>query len=428
MIHSLKQKFILLTMTSLLVLLTVIVVGMNLINYQAVIAEADYVLTLLTQNKGNFPEFIPDNKGKLPFDMSPETPYETRFFSVLLHSDGGVIHADTGRIASVDTKTAISYASSVMDLGNESGFIGNYRYIRDNDDKQIRIIFLDCGRRLEAYQMFLSTSVLMALGGFIIVFVVVVFLSGRIIRPIAESYEKQKQFITDAGHELKTPLTVINANVDLLEMEIAENESLADIRQQTEKLRSLTNDLVVLAKMEETETPLTMIDFPISEIAAEVAHSFEKLAESQSKQFSFRIQPMLTLNGNDKSVERLVNILLDNAFKYSPVGGIVHMELLKQNKTIVLSVYNTVSTVIEREQLEYVFDRFYRTESSRNSETGGHGIGLSIAKAIVTAHDGKIQAWTQDGRSFGITAAFPMGHRCGKDCNKMRFSAGKNDI
>lgn len=408
MIRNLKRKFILLTMTSLFILLTVILVGMNLINYRAVVAEADDILTLLTQNKGTFPEFVPDHKGKLPFGMSPETPYESRFFSVLMHPNGEVIHIDTGRIASVDTETAVSYARDVLESGNKNGFIGNYRFIREQSDKLTSVIFLDCGSRMDAYRTFLFAGIVMSLVGYFIVFLVVVFLSGKIIRPIAESYEKQKRFITDAGHELKTPLTVINTNIDLLEMELDENECLSDIRQQTKKLRSLTNDLVMLAKMEESETPMPMIDFPLSEIVADTARSYEKLAESQNKIFSLRVQPTLTLHGNDKSIERLVNILLDNAFKYSPCGGTVGIELLKQNKTVVLSVCNTVSDIIAREHLERVFDRFYRTDGSRNSETGGHGIGLSIAKAIVTAHGGKIQAWTHDGSSFGITAVFPI--------------------
>ena len=288
MIRSLKRRFILLTMASLLVLLTVIVVGMNMLNYQSVIAETDGVLTLLVQNKGSFPEFIPDSKGRFPFGMSPETPYESRFFSVLIHPDGEIAHTDTGKIASVDAETAISYASQVMKSGDKNGFVGIYRFIRDDNEKMTRIIFLDCGRRLETYQTFLSTSIIMALAGYLIVFIVVVILSGKIIRPIAESYEKQKRFITDAGHELKTPLTIINANVDLLEMEIRDNECLSDILLQAEKLRYLTSDLVMLAKMEECDKSLPMIDLPISEIAADLVRSYEKFAGSQAKNLTHR--------------------------------------------------------------------------------------------------------------------------------------------
>ncbi|MBR5869569.1 MAG: HAMP domain-containing histidine kinase [Clostridia bacterium] len=408
MIRSLKRKFILLTMTSLFVLLTVIVVGMNFINYRSVISETDSILTLLIQNKGDFPEFPPDKMDKLPFGITPETPYESRFFSVVTDENGNVIFTDTGRIASVDTETAISYASHAKASGKTVGFIGKYRYICNDNGKIARVIFLDCEKRLHAFQTFLMISCVMALGGFLIVFAVVTILSGRIIRPIAESYEKQKRFITDAGHELKTPLTVINANVDLLEMEIEENESLSDIRQQTEKLRSLTNDLVMLAKMEESDNALPMIDFPISEIVTDTAHSYESLAEAQAKQFSFRIQPMLTLNGNHKSIERLVNILLDNAFKYTPTGGTIHMELTSQGRFIALNVSNATADVINHEQLSHVFDRFYRMDSSRNSETGGHGIGLSIARAIVTAHNGKIQACTPDAKTFSVSVIFPI--------------------
>jgi len=408
MIRNLKRKFILLTMTSLLVLLSVIVVGMNLINYRAVVAEADEILSLLAKNKGAFPDRIPDRNGKFFFGMSPETPYENRFFSVVMHPDGGIVHVDTGRIASVDTETAISYASSIQTSGERNGFIENYRFVRNDDRDLTQIIFLDCGRRLDAYWSFLYASILMASAGFIVVFSVVAILSGKIIRPIAESYEKQKRFITDAGHELKTPLTVINANVDLLEMEIEENESLSDIRQQTQKLRSLTDDLITLAKMEESENTIPMIDFPLSDIVTETVHSYEKMAENQNKKFSYDVEPMLTLKGNDKSMARLLNILLDNAFKYSPCNGVIRLELSKQSKTMILTVYNTTEAAIEQEQLEHVFDRFYRMDSSRNSETGGYGIGLSIAKAIVDTHGGKIQARTEEVSSFRITATFPI--------------------
>ena len=249
-------------------------------------------------------------------------------------------------------------------------------------------------------------SLIMALAGYVIVFVIVFILSGKIIQPIAESYEKQKRFITDAGHEIKTPLTIIHANVDILEMELGKNESLSDISQQTKRLRSLTDDLVMLARMEESEETMQKIDFPVSEVVTEAARPFRTLAIQQGKEFTCTIQPLLTLKGNDKAIEQLVGILLENALKYSPTGGTVAFDLTKQNRSVCLSVFNTANTEIKGEQLNHVFDRFYRTDFSRNSETGGHGIGLSIAQAIVTAHGGKIQAMTQDGHSFRITALF----------------------
>ena len=407
MIRKLKIKFVALAMASLFVLLTVIVGGMNLINYFSVTREADAILSILSQNKGSFPDFPGNPNGFLPPNMSPEIPFESRYFSVFLDESYAFISANTNMIASVDETQAKEYAQEVMDKSKSQGFVDEYRFVLKQEINEYRITFLDCGRKLDSFQNFLLASSGMALTGYVIVFVIVFILSGKIIQPIAESYEKQKRFITDAGHEIKTPLTIINANVDLLEMELGKNESLSDISQQTKRLRSLTNDLVMLARMEESGETMQKIDFPVSEVVTEAARPFRTLAVQQGKEFKWNIQPLLTLKGNDKAIEQLVGILLENALKYSPAGGTVALALVKQNRSVCLSVFNTANTEIKGEQLNHVFDRFYRTDFSRNSETGGHGIGLSIAQAIVTAHGGKIQAMTQDGYSFGITALFP---------------------
>lgn len=199
-------------------------------------------------------------------------------------------------------------------------------------------------------------------------------------------------------------MTIINANVDVLEMDMGKNECLEDILQQTKRLTSLTNDLVYLARMEESENSLQMIEFPVSEVVYETAMSFKTLAQSQEKDFICNVQPILSMRGNDKAIQQLVSILMDNALKYSPAGGSISLNFISQSRTLLLTVFNTTQTVINPDDLHCVFDRFYRTDPSRNSETGGHGIGLSVAKSIVTAHGGKIHAHTQDGRSFQITA------------------------
>lgn len=414
MIRKLKIRFITLSMTALVILLTVIVAGMNLINYNAIVSEADSTLSILSQNKGRFPDMninddFDNHKEKpLQHGMSPELPYESRYFSVLLSESEKVILTETSKIASVDSAEAVEYAQSVINRNDIQGFIEQYRFTCYNDSGGKRIIFLDCSRKLDSFRTFLYASLAMTLAGIVFVFFVICFFAGRIIQPIAESYEKQKRFITDASHEIKTPLTIINANADILEMEIGENESLEDIQQQIKRLKSLTNDLVMLTRMEESEDTMQKIEFPLSEVVAEIAQPFHKLAMQQGKKFICKIQPMLSINGNDKAIQKLVSILMDNAFKYSPQGGTVTLNLVRQNKTVYLSIFNTTDTQIKRKNLEHVFDRFYRTDASRNSETGGHGIGLSVAKAIVTAHGGKIQAFSQDGHSFQITAALPV--------------------
>lgn len=409
MIKKLKIKFIALSMTALFLLLSIIVAGMNLLNFNSVMTEADQLLQVLSQNKGDFPglkEGFYEKPDQLPPHMSPETPYESRYFSVAIDYSGNVYEIETGRIITVDEEKAVEYAQKAINDKNGKGFAGGFRYKCSKEPNGTRIIFLDCGRRLNAFYAFLRASIIMSLIGFVVVFVIIFILSERIIRPISESYKKQKRFITDAGHEMKTPLTIINANLDLLEMEFGENESLSDIKTQTKRLTTLTNDLVYLSKIEEADNDLIKVEFPLSDLVYETASTFRALAQTQNKELIINIQPMLSFCGNDKAIEQLTSILMNNALRYSQSGGQIAVSLIKNNKQIHLKVSNTTKDFVNEESLKYVFDRFYRADNSRNSETGGHGIGLSVAKAIVEAHNGKIKAYTEDGKSFNIEVVF----------------------
>lgn len=405
MIKEIKIKFIILSMAALLVLLTIIVTGMNLINYNTVVTDADNTLSVLSKNQGKFPDF---GDSGVPKHMTAETPYESRYFSVLLNKNNDVIQTDTSRIKAIDTNKAIQYATSVLTKSEQQGFIGKYRFLCCSEESSMRIIFLDCSRKIESFQSFLFASIFMALLGYIIFFFVILFFSGKIIHPVSESYEKQKQFITDAGHEIKTPLAIIQADADVLAMDIGESEWLEDIKKQTERLAALTNDLVYLSRMEESGDNMQMIEFPFSDVVEETALSFQSFAQTQDKIFKCNIQPMISLVGDEKSIRQLVDILMDNAMKYSPANGTVSITVQKQGRQIRLTVFNTVETPVPKEQLNLIFERFYRMDSSRSSQTGGYGIGLSMAKAIVSVHNGKIYATTRNSQSLEITAQFPI--------------------
>ena len=407
MIRKLRFKFILLTMSVLLAVLVVIIGGINMANYANVVNNADTVLSLLSENHGHFPN-LSFFSHRLRKDLSPELPFESRFFSVLLDENWMSLQTETGNIAAVDVESAIAMAQTAAAKKSGTGFLGDYRYQKVQEGTRVRIIFLDCGRSLESFRTFLFASILISLCGFLVVLAVVTLLSGRIMRPFAESYEKQKRFITDAGHDLKTPLTIIGADVDILAMDQGENEWLSDIQKQVKQLTGLTNDLVFLSRMEEADTPMQKLPFPLSDVVSETAASFQALAQAQGKTFTTRISPMLTLEGDEKAIAQLVRLLLDNALKYSPEGGSVSLTLEKTGRQCRLSVSNTTDNPLPLDNLKALFERFYRADPSRNSQTGGHGIGLSVAKAIVTAHGGKIQATSEDGHSLCITAFLPM--------------------
>ncbi len=415
MIKKLKRKFILLATISTFLLMTTLIGIMNVVNFSSIITETDTILDVLIKADGRF-ENSKNNDNKppkepknfVPHGMSPEVPYESRFFTAKISNGGEIIDQNTSKIISVTESDVEEYVAKAIISNKSRGFIEQFRFKITSEGDNTKLTFLDCGRKLDSYFFSMWVSIGVGLLGCVIVFAFFLFASGRIIRPIAESYEKQKQFITDAGHEIKTPLTIINANLDLLSDEIGENECVSDIQNQTTRLSELTSDLVYLSKMEESGEKLPKVDFPLSDLVFDTANSFKTLVMSQNKEFNLNIQPSLSMNGSPDSIKHLVSILVENAIKYSPENGTISVELSKLKKSLILSVYNTTIEQIDKDKLPLVFERFYRTDASRNSETGGHGIGLSIAKAITESHNGVITASTESGLDFKITAIFPQ--------------------
>ena len=438
MIKKLRQRFILVAMLAVILVLVIIMGSINIINYRSVTADADAILDILAENGGVFPGAdtepgalpggqppqeagdpagdrpAPPEGGRIdggfPFGredrrgiFSEETPFESRFFTVSLDADGKVSSADVASIAAVSEEEAAALAGEALETGRERGFLGTYRFLRAEGSTGSRVIFLDCRRSLSNARSFLLISVLVSAVGAAAVFLLVILFSKRALRPVAESYEKQKQFITDAGHELKTPLTIIDADISVLEMDLGQNEWLDDVKAQTKRLAGLTNDLVMLSRMEEGGQHLSIIDFPISDVVADEAQGFLSRARLDGKVFESAITPSLSYKGDEKSIRQLVSILLDNALKYSPEGGRIEVTLSERGKSIELSVFNTARDM-DTKHLDKIFERFYRGDASRNSATGGHGIGLSVAKAITEAHGGTIAATSPDGNSLRITA------------------------
>ncbi len=407
MIRKLQKRLIAVSMLSLLAVLTAIMGAANILNYQKILSDADRTLAILLENDGAFPQKPDPHPPREPWGraMPPELPYESRYFSVRFSSSGEILAMDTGKIAAVDDQTAQEMARQIWDSGRRRGFSGEYRYVLDLQREEPLLIFLDCWKNRSTFRNFLLTSCGISLAGLAAVFLLILVFSRRLIRPVLESYEKQKQFITDAGHELKTPVTIIDADTEVLEMELGENEWLRDIQLQTRRLTSLTNDLIFLSRMEEDRPQLAKLPFSLSDLVSETAQSFQSLAKMQHKTFQIRVQPMLSLYGDEKTIGQLVTILLDNALKYSREEGDIFLQLEQQKKHLYLTVENSVDGPLP-EKLDQLFQRFYRTDGSRSPQTGGYGLGLSIAKAIVEAHGGKISASSPQTGRLQIQAVF----------------------
>lgn len=259
------------------------------------------------------------------------------------------------------------------------------------------------------YTTFILSTVftsLIAFVGFVIIFIIIVIYSKRLIRPVAEAYDKQKQFISMAGHELRTPITIIDADAQVLEADLPEgNEWLSDITTQTGRMAELTNELLNLTRMDEGRG-LSMIDFSISDVCEEAVKSFEAVAGMKHRHIEARIEGGLSLHGDEPSIRRLVEILIDNAVKYSTAEAI-SFALYKDKKSTVITVSNEAAN-LDPAALPHLFERFCRGEMSGNTKTGGYGLGLAIARATADAHKAKITAALHGSAVMEVTCAFPQ--------------------
>ena len=382
--------------------------------------------------------------------ISPESQFDTRYFTVTINSKGEVENIDTSKIASVSSENAAEYAKKLWKSGKKgdgkSGFADNCKYLIVDEAGSTMYIFLSCQRELSTIRAYILASVGISVFGLVVVFIMIYFFSGKILKPVSESYEKQKRFITDASHEIKTPLTIIDANTEVIEMMEGENEWTSSTRKQVARLTSLTEKLVFLSRMDEEATKLEMLEFSLSDAILDTAEPFKAVAGTKGKKLTIDVTDKILYTGDEKTIRQLISILLDNAIKYSGCssasrekGNINKKNLNKTNfnktylnkttqtqndcvttidpapeieislkpsgKNRIITVWNTVDETanIKKGRQDMLFERFYRADTSHNSKTGGFGIGLSAAYAIVKAHKGKITAESKDGRSIKFT-------------------------
>ena len=388
-------------------------IGVNLVNMYQRDADIRSVLEIIAANQGVLPNnFNNDyNFGNFfnPFGeyhISIETPYSTRYFVVEMR-DNVVTKISTENAAAVDEKTAFEYASKIFNDGPGFGRIDFYKYYYTvNPNGKAMMIFIDVTKDLAQVAALATISVFVNIITITALVILVYWLSKKAMKPVADSIEKQKQFITDASHELKTPLAIISANAEVLEMCDGENEWLTSIKNQTVRMNHLVKKLVELTKLNEMRDNDNHISFNLTSAFLDTAANFETSAEVAKKNFSYSAADNLQYYGNETEIRQLITILCDNAIKYTDECGHIKLSLYRSGKNIVLESYNTCE-YIDPKTVSHLFDRFYRGDSSRarSEKVGGYGIGLSIAQAIVHNHKGKIKVSTTGttGITFKIT-------------------------
>jgi hypothetical protein len=401
---KLRRKFIFVSMSSLMTVLILLVAGINLSHYSVQVRSQETMLDLIIENAG-IPPVPPPQEPDRPFQgfkpLSPETGFTTRYFIVRSDQAGTIHAADMDFIASVSEDQAEEYVQKILKKGKSSGFYGDYCFRTYPDGDETVFVFLNSSNELQSIKLLAATSIVIVLIVSAAVFVLLCLTSKVAIRPFIKNVERQKQFITNAGHELKTPLTSIATSADVLALTQGENEWLLNIRKQTLRLTKLVGELVALSRLDEEDLIQEQADFSLSDAIWETVEPFLGLAQAAGKNFEQDIEDGLSYCGNQSDIQKMLSILLDNAIRYSDAGGSIRLNVRKLKRNIVIELYNSCEH-IDTCNLDRLFERFYREEQSRSPNTGGTGIGLSIARAIAEAHNGSITASSKDGKSLSV--------------------------
>ncbi|MGI5895750.1 MAG: sensor histidine kinase [Oscillospiraceae bacterium] len=413
MIKTLQKKFVITAMTAITVLMLLMLGTINIVNIIIVDHDMDQTLSMISENEGGYgngPIRQEETPPPTTFDK-PKNEHDTllssTFFLVRLDENGNVISTDVSRTTAVTEAEAEEMALEVYQKTDTVGKSGKYRYQIQNSrmegDKVI--VFLDTSEEIFSYIRVLLLSALIGVFCWLFMLFFVMLLSKKAIRPIAENIEKQKQFVTNAGHEIKTPLAIILANTDAMELYNGENKWSKNIREQITRLNGLMKNLLMLARMDEEMTEQSASDFSLSELLLESVQFFIPSMELKQISLVAEIQPDIMLYAGKEHIAQLISILLDNAVKYTSDAGQIIVRLQKNEKRIKLQIENTCS-VLPVVPPGKLFDRFYRADEARTQKSGGYGIGLSVAESIVKANKGNISAEYRETNRIIFTIRF----------------------
>ena len=394
MLKKMRWRFIGAAMAAFTAVVLTLLCFVNIWNYVSVTRQLDETLEHLMEAESRNAPFSP-GRGKPPFDdrahFSPEVQYSLRFFSVHYAPDGTLVRVDQDFIASVSETDAEQFAQTALAAGKSKGYENGYRYLISTLQTETVVLFLNSERELQTMRSLLWITLSIAAVCLAVVFGLVVLFSKRAIAPYLKNMEAQKQFITNASHELKTPLTAISTSADVLAMEHEDDEWVKNIQSQAGRLSKLIGNLVTLSRLDEENPFPARAEFSLSDALWEISEPFGSVSQATGKAYTQDIADGLRMTGDRTAIQQMASILLDNALKYAPAGGSIRFAARRSGKRTQITVSNTVDAA-QHIDTARLFDRFYRADESHSGIVSGTGIGLSIAKATAEAHGGKISA------------------------------------
>lgn len=396
MFRKLKIRFILLASAAIVCILLTMIAVLNSVRFLQTNGEIQAVLNILSANNGDFPS-VEETAESLQNDrITIDTIYQYRYFSVVYKEDKTLYSTNLDHLSNLSKEQALSYANKVIKNSRSSGVfkVGSqfysYQITQDSKSKRYLLVVLDSTNYLESRNDFFWLSIQLCFYSFIFFVLVVSGFSNFAIRPYIKNYENQKRFITNAGHELKTPLAIISANTELQELMTGENEWTESTKDQVKRLSNLINQMVVLARLEE-QPDVTLVDVNFSEVVKKVAGNFKSVIEKAGKKYEIKLQEDIHVKATEDELYELVSILIDNACKYCDEDGQIFVTLTKakRGKRARLTVANSYAGGKNVDYSRF-FDRFYREDESHNQKQPGYGIGLSMAESLVRIFKGRI--------------------------------------
>ena len=420
MIRTLQKKFILTAMAAVSILLLLFLGAVNIGNYMISEQETEKTLTMISDNKGDVNNVRPSSSDAPPdapsdndFHGMPKNEYDTfmssNFFVIRFDDTGNIIYTDVSRTSSISEDDAKALAQEIYNSGSTQGTSGIYRY-RSNSSingQGTSLVFLDTSGEKVSMLRVLALSIGIGLLCWLLMLLFVILLSKRAIRPIAENIERQKQFVTNAGHEIKTPLAIIQSNTEAMELYNGENKWSRNIKEQTQRLTGLMQNLLLLARMDEGAAAGKPSDFSLNELVEQTMEGFVVSLDMKQIALKREIQSV-TVHADRQQISQLLSILMDNALKYTNETGELFVSLQAQAKTCQLCLENTCDTLSSQEDPKKLFDRFYRSDTARTQKSGGYGIGLSVARSIAQANHGSISAAYLSPTRIRFTVTLPL--------------------